>query len=173
MFSFFRDVLDTVQEHLGDVCVGQINGSVGQAARQQLIDQLTDRGVPGVLLGQIGAAGQGLNIQAASVVILCEPQWRPTIEQQAIARCFRMKQENHVDVYRLLNNDTIDEAMSALLKSKKMKFDEYARPSYAKESSSEAVDDRDLDIDLTKAEISAASSSILEQERRRYATSGN
>ena len=51
---------------------------------------------------QIQAGGVGLNIQAASVVIICEPQWNPAIEEQAIARAHRMGQVRRVDVHRLL-----------------------------------------------------------------------
>ena len=54
--------------------------------RQQLVDEFTGRPGPAVLVGQIEAGGVGLNIQAASVVILCEPQLKPTTEDQAIAR---------------------------------------------------------------------------------------
>ena len=32
----------------------------------------------------------GLNIQSASVVIICEPQIKPSIESRAISRAYRM-----------------------------------------------------------------------------------
>ena len=47
------------------------------------------------------AVGVGLNIQAASVVIITEPRWKPTMEDQAIARCHRMGQVPTVDVIAL------------------------------------------------------------------------
>ncbi|WP_209304102.1 C-terminal helicase domain-containing protein [Rothia nasimurium] len=68
-----------------------------------------------VLLAQITAAGAGLNIQSASVVILAEPQFKPTIEAQAIARAHRMGQTHAVDVYRLLGANTVDERMIEIL----------------------------------------------------------
>ena len=58
-----------------------------------------------VLVSQIQAGGVGLNIQAASVVVLAEPQWKPSIEDQAVARCHRMGQVRPVQVHRLLAED--------------------------------------------------------------------
>lgn len=63
----------------------------------------------------------GLNIQAASVVILTEPQWKPSTEVQAIARAHRMGQVRTVQVRRVLAQ-------------KSELFDEYARKSQAKET---------------------------------------
>ncbi|WP_275273344.1 C-terminal helicase domain-containing protein, partial [Staphylococcus aureus] len=68
-----------------------------------------------VLQAQITDAGAGLNIQSATVVILCEPQFKPTIESQAIARAHRMGQLHTVDDFRLLGVDTVDERMLEIL----------------------------------------------------------
>lgn len=56
------------------------------------------------------AGGVGLNIQAASLVIFCEPQLKPSTETQAISRAYRMGQTRSVLVHRLLTEDTVDEA---------------------------------------------------------------
>ena len=58
-------------------------------------------------MAQIVAGGTGLNIQSASVVIICEPQLKPSIENQAISRAYRMGQARNVLVYRLLAENTI------------------------------------------------------------------
>ena len=68
-----------------------------------------------MLVAQIQAGGVGLNMQAASVVIICEPQVKPTMETQAIARTHRMGQLNNVTVHRLLTDDTADERMVEIL----------------------------------------------------------
>jgi SNF2 family DNA or RNA helicase len=83
VFSFFLGVLETVGRALGPTVVGTVNGSVPPAVRQQLVDEFTRRSGHAVLLGQIEAGGVGINMQAASVVILTEPQWKPSTEQQA------------------------------------------------------------------------------------------
>lgn len=77
------------------------------------------------------AGGVGLNIQAASLVIFCEPQLKPSTETQAISRAYRMGQTRSVLVHRLLTEDTVDEAITALLRQKQALFDEYADRSAA------------------------------------------
>ena len=82
-----------------------------------------------VLVSQVQAGGTGLNIQAASVVVFCEPQLTPAIENQAIARAYRMGQTRDVLVYRLLADDTIDERMLEILSTKQRQFDAFAEDS--------------------------------------------
>ena len=93
-----------------------------------------------MLVCQIEAAGVGVNIQAASVVILCEPQVKPSIEAQAIARAHRMGQVRTVQVHRLLIADSVDERMIELLGSKARLFDAYVRHSTIAQASPGAVD---------------------------------
>ena len=89
---------------------------------------------------QIKAGGVGLNMQAASVVILCEPQVKPSTEAQAVARAHRMGQIRSVQVHRLLIEDSVDQRMLELLDSKARLFDEYARHSDIAEAAPGAVD---------------------------------
>jgi SNF2 family DNA or RNA helicase len=79
-------------------------------------------------------------MQAASVVILCEPQVKPTLETQAIARAHRLGQVRKVQVHRLLVADSVDERMLELLENKTELFDAYARRSETAESSPGARD---------------------------------
>ena len=82
-----------------------------------------------------------MNIQAASVVIICEPQFKPSIENQAISRAYRMGQARNVLVYRLLCENTIDEKIMSLLESKQELFDAFADKSVAAAESLN-IDDR-------------------------------
>ena len=72
-----------------------------------------------------------LQNQSASVVILCEPQFKPSIENQAISRAYRMGQTRNVLVYRLLCQDTVDERITSLLEEKQAAFDAFADESEA------------------------------------------
>src|SRR5690625_1439950 len=129
VFSFFRDVLDTVQHHLQGRTFEAITGDVPNARRQDIIDEFTKAPSGSVLISQITAGGVGLNIQAANVVVLCEPQWKPSTEEQAISRAYRMGQSRNVIVYRLLTEESIDVAMLEVLGEKSNLFDLYARES--------------------------------------------
>jgi superfamily II DNA or RNA helicase len=143
VFSFFRDVLATVQDAIEGSHIpvlGPISGDVAATRRQQLVDEFTAATGHAVLLSQIQAGGVGLNIQAASVVILCEPQVKPTMESQAVGRVHRMGQVRRVQVHRLLVADSVDERMLRVLERKGRLFDAFARRSDAAESSPEAVD---------------------------------
>lgn len=68
-----------------------------------------------------------LNIQVASVAILCEPKIKPSLEIQAIARVHRMGQVRKVQVHRLILPENVGEQMLVILARKQSKFDSYAR----------------------------------------------
>jgi SNF2 family DNA or RNA helicase len=129
VFSYFRSVIEQVVQALGERAIGPITGSVSSTQRQNIVDQFQNSPVPLALVGQIQAAGTGLNIQAASVVILCEPQIKPSLEVQAIARAHRMGQVRKVQVHRLILPESVDEQMLAMLAYKQSEFDDYARDS--------------------------------------------
>ena len=145
VYSFFREVIEglaTVLPQQPGVprLFGPLVGGVSVADRSDMLAAFTGHAGPAVLLGQIQAGGVGLNIQAASVVILCEPQLTPTAEQQAIARVHRMGQVRGVQVYRLLNPGGVDERLRDLLETKAAEFDAFARTSALAERSPAAVD---------------------------------
>ncbi|MEU3251889.1 SNF2-related protein [Streptomyces sp. NPDC006997] len=160
VFSYFRDVLHGVTHALersnGQV-FGPISGSVPPVRRQRLVDEFAAVAGHAVLVAQIESAGVGLNMQAASVVILCEPQVKPTIEHQAVARVHRMGQVRSVQVHRLLATPGVDERMVEMLKDKTRLFDAYARRSAVAESTPDAVDVSDT----------AMARQIVEEEQAR------
>lgn len=126
VFSFFLDTISKISALFGEKCVGPINGLIPPARRQELIDEF-DRAPSGsVLAAQIQSGGTGLNIQSASVVVLCEPQFKPSIENQAISRAYRMGQSRNVLVYRLLCENTADEKIMKLLEQKQAVFNAFA-----------------------------------------------
>jgi len=140
VFSYFRDVLDLVRRTLGERAVGPLTGAVPPSRRQEMVDAFAATKGHAVLVSQIQAGGVGLNMQAASVVILCEPQVKPTLETQAIARAHRMGQIRRVQVHRLLATDSVDQRMLEILETKKELFDAYARRSDTAETMPEALD---------------------------------
>lgn len=129
VFSFFRNTLQKVCVLLGDRCSQIISGDISPAMRQQIVDEFNAAEAGAVLVSQVQAGGTGLNIQAASVVVFCEPQLTPAIENQAISRAYRMGQTRDVLVYRLLADETIDERMLEILSAKQKEFDAFAEDS--------------------------------------------
>ncbi|MEU8765282.1 DEAD/DEAH box helicase [Streptomyces sp. NPDC048659] len=152
VFSNFKDVLAVVRDALtagttgATPVFGPLTGGVAAERRQRIVDDFAGVQGPAVLLGQIQAAGVGLNMQAASVVVICEPQIKPTIEQQAVARAHRMGQVRPVRVHRLLATGGVDERMVEMLEAKTRLFDTYARRSAVAEATPDAVDVSDIEL---------------------------
>lgn len=142
VFSFFIDTAEKVRSLLGDRCAGVINGSVNPKKRQQIIDGFEKAPAGSVLVSQIRAGGTGLNIQAASVVIICEPQLVPSIESQAVSRAYRMGQSRNVLVYRLLCENTVDERMMDILAYKEAVFNAFADESTAAQNQNQISETR-------------------------------
>jgi superfamily II DNA or RNA helicase len=167
IFSHFRDVLDIVCAALSDEAqndeadgqrvLGPLNGSMPSPQRQELVDQFAKAHGHRVLVSQIQAGGIGINMQAASVVILCEPQVKPTLETQAIARAHRLGQVQKVQVHRLLVADSVDERMLELLEGKAALFDAYARRSDTADAAPQARD-------VSQAELARR---VVDSERAR------
>jgi SNF2 family DNA or RNA helicase len=163
IYSYFRSVIEQIMYSLGEKAIGPITGSVSSSARQNIVDQFQASPTPLALVGQIQAAGTGLNIQAASVVIICEPQIKPSLEVQAIARAHRMGQVRKVQVHRLILPESVDEQMLAMLARKQSEFDDYARESALADSVNTAKNSSDESI----AKV------IVLEERKRLGIKGS
>lgn len=157
VFSYFRDVLEQVAAALPGKVFGPLTGSVPPIKRQEMVDQFSTAGHGAVLVAQIVAGGVGLNIQAASVVVICEPQLKPTTEWQAVARARRMGQLESVQVHRLLSEEGVDQRIREILARKAELFAEFARISETADSAPEAYD-------VSEAELARE---IIAQERER------
>ena len=138
VFSFFRQVLDDVSTVVGGC--PQIHGSISAEERQLVLDRFAAKEGFGVLALQIEAGGVGINLQCAQVVILMEPQFKPSTERQAIARVRRMGQTRKVNAHRLIAKGTVDEALVLLIDRKKQVFEDYAQHSSVKDASGMAID---------------------------------
>ncbi|MGH3349102.1 MAG: DEAD/DEAH box helicase [Nocardioides sp.] len=171
VFSHFRRVLDDLAELLPGEVFGPLTGSVPAEERQQMVDEFSAAGHGAVLVTQIVAGGVGLNIQSASVVVICEPQLKPTTEWQAIARARRMGQLQSVQVHRLLSEVGVDQRIHDILAAKAELFDDFARVSATAASSPEAYETSQpedpsttLASDASDAEIAR---DVVATERRR------
>lgn len=146
VFSNFRAVLDQAMKALPGQLFGPLNGSSSPQERQQMVDDFSKASHGAVLVSQIQAGGVGLNIQAASVIVLCEPQLKPTLEDQAIARAHRMGQVQTVQVHRLLSEEGVDERIMQILADKRQIFNDYARESSMAAATPAALDTTDSEV---------------------------
>ena len=81
-----------------------IDGTVSAKERARIFAD-----APSVLILQIRTCSEGLNLQAYSDVYFVSPHWNPCVEDQAIARCYRMGQTNVVRVFRFYMTDFVGE----------------------------------------------------------------
>lgn len=153
VFSFFRDVLDLASSIAGGC--EQITGDTSPGKRQQIIDLFGETEGFAVLACQVEAGGLGINLQAAQVVILMEPQIKPSTEHQAIARVQRMGQTRNVNVHRMVLKGTVEEYLVELVRYKQQIFDDFADPSSLKEASGMAIDGSSMSLEEELAQVIA------------------
>ncbi len=101
----------SMQMKLPNAYWNSINGSTPPAERQSIVDQFSNHNGPAVLVLNPKAAGTGLNITAATIVIHYTQNWNPALEMQASARAHRRGQVLPVTIYRLYYQGTVEETM--------------------------------------------------------------
>lgn len=123
VFSQFTSMLDILSDVLTkrDIAHAYLSGKTRK--RQEVIERFTgDPRVP-VFLISTKAGGTGLNLTAADTVIVFDPWWNPSVENQAIDRAHRIGQTQSVNVYRLVTKGTIEERIQELKTRKQALFD--------------------------------------------------
>lgn len=114
IFAIFNRCGELIREaarQLPHAFWGAINGSTPQAERQETVDRFSAHDGPACLILNPKAAGTGLNITAATVVIHYTQAWNPALEAQASARAHRRGQTEPVTIYRLFYEDTVERVM--------------------------------------------------------------
>lgn len=119
-FAKHIDVLDQAQAHFASVGIKttSIRGDQTTASRQAAIDAFTTDDDVQVIVCSLLAAGVGVNLQAASNVVLAELSWTSAEQTQAIDRVHRIGQELPVTAWRILAAQTIDTRIAELIDQK-------------------------------------------------------
>jgi len=120
LFAKHVDVMDTAEQIFAahGVRFSSIRGGQTPAARQASVEAfVTDPGVA-VAVCSLTAAGVGLNLQAASNIVLAEMSWTDAEQTQAIDRCHRIGQAEPVTAWRIIAAQTIDARIATLIDSK-------------------------------------------------------
>jgi hypothetical protein len=118
VFSQFVTMLELIRVELTARGIAHLLLTGQTENRQALVDKFqSDPAIP-VFLLSLKAAGSGLNLTAASYVVLFDPWWNPAVEAQAIDRTHRIGQKNQVMAYRLIARNTVEEKIRALQKEK-------------------------------------------------------
>ena len=75
-------------------------------------------------MSSLKAGGFGINLTQANYVILLDPWWNPSVENQAMDRAHRIGQKRVVTVIRLVSAQTIEEKILNLHEEKQKLTDD-------------------------------------------------
>jgi SNF2 family DNA or RNA helicase len=119
IFSQFTSFLSQIGAMMKDAGFDYLylDGQTPLDERQRLVDSF-QAGESQFFLISLKAGGLGLNLTAANYVILMDPWWNPSIEDQATDRAHRLGQERNVTVIRLVSANTIEEKILKLHEQK-------------------------------------------------------
>jgi SNF2 family DNA or RNA helicase len=118
VFSQFVTMLDLLRERATERGWRHFYLAGETENRGELVKQFQSSKDAAVFFISLKAGGFGLNLTAASYVVLFDPWWNPAVENQAIDRTHRIGQTSKVMAYRLLMRDSIEEKIRALQKQK-------------------------------------------------------
>jgi len=119
-FAKHIDVMDQAEEQFARAGLKtvSIRGDQSAKARQEAIDGFDSDPEVSIVVASLTAAGVGLNLQAASNVVLAELSWTSAEQTQAIDRVHRIGQELPVTAWRIIAAHTIDAKIAELIDSK-------------------------------------------------------
>ncbi len=99
--------------------IGCYHGGMTRTARDRLVHEFQEGIGPGALVLSIKAGGTGLNLTAASHVVLYDRWWNPAVEDQARDRAWRIGQSQTVVSHRLVCPGTVDERVEEVVAGKR------------------------------------------------------
>lgn len=113
LFSQFTMMLDIVEEYLTirGFSYLRLDGATKVSDRINLIDEFTENEDVLVFLLSTKAGGLGINLTAASTVVIHDIDFNPYNDKQAEDRSHRLGQTRDVKVYKLIGDGTIEEGM--------------------------------------------------------------
>ena len=119
LFSQFTSMLELLAKRLDEAGVSHftLQGSTPKPVRAELVRRFNS-GEADVFLISLRAGGTGLNLTAADIVIHYDPWWNVAAQNQATDRAYRIGQQNPVQVYKLIAQDTIEEKIVELQQAK-------------------------------------------------------
>ena len=110
-FSQFVKMLDIVQAEMDNLGINYftLTGKTSKEERHRMVKTFgTDAG-HNVFFVSLKAGGTGLNLTSANHVVLVDPWWNKSVENQAADRAHRIGQQKDVYVKRLITLDTIED----------------------------------------------------------------
>ncbi len=122
VFTHFAEWGKRLATHLTGttgVPIACYHGGLARGARDKLVADFQAGEGPGALVLSLKAGGTGLNLTAASHVVLYDRWWNPAVEDQARDRAWRIGQTRTVVSHRLVCPGTVDERVEEVVAGKR------------------------------------------------------
>jgi hypothetical protein len=122
VFTHFAEWGKRLAERLTEVTgvpISCYHGGLARGARDRMIAEFQAMEGPGALVLSLKAGGTGLNLTAASHVVLYDRWWNPAVEDQARDRAWRIGQTRTVVSHRLVCPGTVDERVEEVVAGKR------------------------------------------------------
>ncbi|KAI1433886.1 hypothetical protein GGR50DRAFT_704915 [Xylaria sp. CBS 124048] len=121
IFSQFTSFLDLMEIAVSDDGYNyrRYDGTMPNGEREAAVYDFTKRPEVKIMLVSLKCGNAGLNLFAATRVIMLDPFWNPSLEDQAIKRAHRLGQTKPVTAYRILIKETIEDRIIDLQESKR------------------------------------------------------
>lgn len=117
VFSQFTSYLAFITQHLNELGLAYSYLDGQTQNREKVIEEFAQD--TNILVMSLKAGGVGLNLQMADYVLLLDPWWNEAVENQAIARAYRLGRQKPVVAKRYLTQGTLETKIQAL-KSQKL-----------------------------------------------------
>ncbi|KAL8951532.1 MAG: hypothetical protein Q9222_002503 [Ikaeria aurantiellina] len=121
VFSQFTSMLNLIEPFLRkeNLIFTRYDGSMRNDLREASLERLRNDKKTRILLCSLKCGSLGLNLTAASRVVILEPFWNPFVEEQAIDRVHRLNQTLDVTIYKLTVANTVEARILALQEKKR------------------------------------------------------
>jgi SNF2 family DNA or RNA helicase len=118
VFTQYLGMIEIFKHYLNSEKIGfaSIQGSTRD--RKEQIDRFKDDPQCEVFLASLQAAGVGIDLVSASIVIHYDRWWNPAKENQATDRVHRIGQTRGVQVFKFVSKDSIEEHIHNLIEKK-------------------------------------------------------
>jgi len=119
VFGYHREVFLGLYEKLSAFNPGLLMGGMTDGQKQKSIDDFKDDPSCKLFLGQITAAGQGIDLSVANNILFVETSWVPGEIEQAADRCSGWNQTKKVSAQFMVIQNSLEEHMLRTVIEKK------------------------------------------------------
>ncbi len=118
VFSQYLDMMTLIENYLKEHKIGYATIRGSTQDRKKQLQKFREDPECEVFVASLKAAGTGVDLTAASVVIHYDRWWNPAKENQATDRVHRIGQNRGVQVFKMVNKNSIEEHIHALIERK-------------------------------------------------------